>query len=349
MVPTVKGLQRCTFSLLMVIPSGCVLCVVMLVLFLAIGILHTCLFSLIAKGTGICNASGSENYGTASYDILIFSLHWPFSVCEGLGEEAGLACESPPAKFTIRGLWPTSRQGPSPVCCSGKKQGVEDFSLLEIVDLAPQLLHFWPDLTHKSNGPALWESQWIEYGSCSGLSLRSYFRKAVELCRRYDFERALLAHGVVTATAKTNRYSVLQTAVNSATGGYQVSLRCRKIKKEVLLDTIQVCLNKNLFTTMDCSDYCLSKSDDCCNANERISLPYRRNELGNEEDHSNITEPPSISTASDSVDWKGAIAGIVFILLSGGISALLLRCCLRGRRDISESALESIRYQSIAS
>ena len=194
-------------------------------------------------------------------------MQWPFSVCATSSPHTADVCRSPPTSFTVRGLWPTaSKTEQSPTCCG------LPFSEAAISDIAPALRRYWPDLSTRANDVALWETQWLIHGSCSGLLQRNYFRKVLELSRRYAFLRSLNAEGIVASLEKDHDFNTVQRGVSEAAGGHRVLMRCTRANGHYYLDALQVCLHRESFSTVDCPNQCL----DCCSSNEKIRIPYWR-------------------------------------------------------------------------
>lgn len=178
--------------------------------------------------------------------------------------------------------------------------------------MTPALRRFWPDLSPEADDVALWRTAWLQHGSCSGLPLRAYFRKVLELARRYDFLRALNAQGVVASLEKAHGYDTVQTALNKATGGYLVGLRCKRSAEGVFLDAVQVCLQKTGFATQHCPQACLDGDVGCCLPEDEIRIPYWRHEYG-ASGEGNETFTGVGEEEGDGGFWVGQIAGVVVL------------------------------------
>eukprot|EP00178_Gracilaria_changii_P001254 TRINITY_DN1174_c0_g2_i1.p1 TRINITY_DN1174_c0_g2~~TRINITY_DN1174_c0_g2_i1.p1 ORF type:complete len:388 (-),score=107.84 TRINITY_DN1174_c0_g2_i1:206-1330(-) len=204
----------------------------------------------------------------AMFDMYVLSLQWPFSSCS-LSSSRAPICQYPPPSFVVRGLWPSSHSLQwSPTCCSAS------FSLSTILDIAPALRRYWPDLQH-ADEPQLWRRQWLLHGSCSALGLRTYFKKVLELSRRYDFVRSLNSHGVVASANKPHDLQLVQRALDEATGGYHVRMRCeRSSSSSNMLRAVHVCLHKTRFDTINCAAQCDAQHTHCCDATQPILIPY---------------------------------------------------------------------------
>jgi ribonuclease I len=274
-------------------------------------------------------AAACTRYGglatTIEYDLLILEMMWPFSSCVFLDKLAGGACQSPPASFLVRGLWPVRFSGEQSVCCALKSDSDSEFQASAILDLAPQLRHLFPDLSLRGSDTALWEAQWDTYGRCLGLSERLYFRRILELSRRFDFMRALSAQGIVASDHRTHKLSTVQKAANAAVGGFHVRIRCRQLWRGPILDAVHVCLDPDTFHVVDCSMECAERDIACCPKGVRLTMPFwgrengvsgsRRNSSGSVVDGKgdgigvNVGEGPGY--------WIGQVA--VAIVLAGGV------------------------------
>lgn len=252
----VRGMERCANAATLVVLAACGLAVAS------------------ALGSNVCELHKPSDR-QSDFDILVLAMQWPASACIVLDDAAGDACRSPPAAFVVRGLWPTRVVGVQPRCCH---RG--NFSVAAIADLTPQLRHLWPVLSRGASATELWESQWMKHGSCTGLSCRSYFRRVVELARRFDFLRALSAQGIVASDHRTHRLADVQSALDAAVGGSRVNVRCRKSWKGSVLDSIHVCLDSSGSIVGSCPTKCNKVEDDCCGARLRIPFWSRDNGSG---------------------------------------------------------------------
>lgn len=220
-------------------------------------------------------ADKQQSHGASGeYDSLVLSMMWPFSSCVFLDKLAGGACQSPPANFVVRGLWPVRASGDQPVCCGLDSDSDSDFKASSILDLAPQLRHLFPDLSLRGSDTDLWEAQWEAYGACTGLSCRSYFRRIVELSRRFDFMRAFSAQGIVASDHRVHKLSTVERAANAAVGGFQVRIRCKQSRLGPVLDAIHVCLDASSFHVVDCPSSCFEGDIACCPKGSRLTMPF---------------------------------------------------------------------------
>lgn len=262
----------------------------------------------------VCNTTTTQSM--QDYDILVLALQWPFSTCVSLGDAAGDACLSPPAAFIIDGLWPARVAGEQPRCCfAGRNRSDAIFSVAPIVDLTPQLRHMWPDMSQDANPRSLWKAQWEKHGSCSTFSCRAYFRKVLELSRRFDFLRALSAQGVVASARRSHKFDRVQDAADVAAGGSRVRLRCHRTSRGTVLDALHVCTDKDGLRTVNCPASCMEDDQACCQTGERIRIPFWSYERNSENQSSvpNDSKDSSVQRQESSGISISAIAGVAVL------------------------------------
>lgn len=289
------------------------------------------LFSLLFAHTAAYDACADNGHvaGTyAEYDSLVLSMMWPFSSCVFLDKLAGGACQSPPANFVVRGLWPVKVIGEQPLCCGSKSEDGSDFKATAILDLAPQLRHLFPDLSFRDSDTDLWKAQWEAYGACTGLTCRAYFRRIVELSRRFDFMRAFSAQGIVASDHRIHKLSTVQRAANAAVGGSEVRIRCRQSWLGPVLDAIHVCLDATSFHVVDCPASCPDSDIACCPKGSRLTMPFWGRDNGSSglsrnsssSGHPNgKTHPGDRPVPDEGIGyWIGQVA--VALVLFGGVA-----------------------------
>jgi ribonuclease I len=319
--------------------------------------------------TSACPAAASDGNSSSPADVemLVLAMQWPFSTCVGLASKAGTSCLSPPAAFVVHGLWGIHATGPRSSCCRDNLRGTESAlgELTPIGDFAPQLQRMWPDLTARESAIEMWNREWQQYGSCSGLSMRQYFRKALELSRRFDILRALYAEHIFASSrrnAELYSFERVQHAVDSVAGGSRVRIRCQRERAAgndsvVLLDEVLVCLDKHGTRTVDCPSTCLAIEDgaECCRSGERIRVPFWSHEKrhhdgavsGGSGHPSPMASPSSISSNSSLSPNKkdnvavdpvaGSVAGqlIGICVLAAGVGFYLFKQFFDQRRPVT--------------
>lgn len=299
-----------------------------------------------------CVGNGHQADTNSEYDWLVLSMMWPFSSCVFLDNLAGSACQSPPANFLVRGLWPVKVNDDQPLCCGSASEVVSPFETSSILDLAPQLRHLFPDLTFRDSDTDLWRAQWEAYGVCTGLSCRSYFRRIVELSRRFDFMRAFSAQGIVASDHRVHKLSTVQRAANAAVGGSQVRIRCRQSWRGPVLDAVHVCLDTTSFHVVDCDTSCPEKNDiACCPRGSHLTIPFWGRDNGNgglnrnlsSSKHPNGKEPQGSHVVSNDGAgyWIGQFA--VAVVLFGGV-VFWLHSTIDRRRTSASAEYQRLDY-----
>nr|GEY31825.1 ribonuclease T2 family protein [Tanacetum cinerariifolium] len=148
-------------------------------------------------------------------------LQWPPGVCSG---DSGVACQIKPVptEFTIHGLWPEPNGAPS----------TEIFDPQKLATLATDLCKYWPNLksTQQSisiNATFLLE-EWKKQGKYSGLGVREYFEKSLELYKDVgQGHRAELAVEKITPNIyNTYKLVDVQAAVNKINDGFSGIIIC---------------------------------------------------------------------------------------------------------------------------
>ncbi|GJY15431.1 extracellular ribonuclease LE, partial [Tanacetum coccineum] len=104
----------------------------------------------------------------------ILAEQWPPGVCTG---NSGVTCKIKPVptEFTIHGLWPQPNGAAS----------TEQFDANKIATLTSKLNNNWPNLESKQQQVVFnidfWKAEWNKHGRYSGLGVREYFEKSLEL------------------------------------------------------------------------------------------------------------------------------------------------------------------------
>lgn len=241
----------------------------------------------------------SSNH-SSSPSSFILSFQWPFTTCALNPPPPTLICQAPPASFTVEAFRSSFDNMESfPTCCG------TPFLVAPIVDLAPALRRFWPDLSPSSNDWGLWRFQWLRFGSCCGLTQRTYFRRVLQLARQYDFVRTLKVAGIDVSGSKEHSLSHVQQAIDDAVGGFHVQLRCVRhhSSHSALLHKLQVCLSPSHFAVVDCQfdqfdsfPGTATSLEIPCNISTTVLIPFRSLDFnhpgdGNVDNNHNVTSP----------------------------------------------------------
>lgn len=275
----------------------------------------------------------NTTHHSPNFDVLVLSLVWPFSSCIHLQNMAGDVCQSPPVGFVVRGLWPARNSSHQPSCCGAGRGSAyrSNFNPAEIIDLAPQLRHVFPDLSVYSSPLRLWRLQWDVFGSCSRLTQRAFFRKMIELYRKFTFYRALSASGIVASDHRTHSLSSIQAVIEGSLQK-RVHIFCQDSWKGTILDGINVCLDKRGGRVVDCPRKCTrgaTKEQKCCEEGSRLTIPFWSREKGRPKGALNSSAPVDATQGGQAAAqndygmrgqgyWVGQVLG--FIMVAGGVS-----------------------------
>jgi ribonuclease T2 len=161
------------------------------------------------------------------FDFYVLALSWSPSYCESRGERADPhQCGGRPYAFVVHGLWPQYERG-YPEFCDRNAPRIPEPLLQSMLDLMPSrqlVIH-----------------EWRKHGTCSGLSIESYFslvRRAHERVKIPDSFQRLDDYRMVTPAE-------IETAFIAANPGLErdmIAIDCdRRYLREV-----RICLAKDL-------------------------------------------------------------------------------------------------------
>nr|GEU61794.1 ribonuclease 2-like [Tanacetum cinerariifolium] len=147
-------------------------------------------------------------------------LQWAPGVCSG---NSGVACQiNPvPTEFTIHGLWPEPNGAPSTDSFNGQK----------LATLATELSRYWPNLKSSQQQIAFnidfWKGEWNKHGQYSGLGVREYFEKSLELYKDagQGLRAKLAAEKIIPTIYTTYKLVDIQAAVNKINDGFSGTIK----------------------------------------------------------------------------------------------------------------------------
>lgn len=99
------------------------------------------------------------------WDILMFTQHWPTTVCAQFMQESDChRCLAPKVdnSWMVHGVWPTKLGTRGPEYCDSYP-----FSLKEIIDLSTKMDIVWPNLEQGQDIDSLWKHEWAKHGTCA--------------------------------------------------------------------------------------------------------------------------------------------------------------------------------------
>ena len=204
----------------------------------------------VAALCGQATAAASNNF-----DVLIFTQHWPKTVCYSWKESsAAHTCFLPKddEEWTIHGIWPSQFNKLGPQFC---KPSVP-FNRTALRPVEGQLKEKWIDIEYGAESYSLWKHEWEKHGTCASVleplnTEVKYFKEGLTLLDRYDMKNVLA------------KASILPGGSYTATGildgvhrvlGKEAQITCRKDKKsgKSYIFEIRICFDKTL-QLIDCN------------------------------------------------------------------------------------------------
>lgn len=177
---------------------------------------------------------------------------WPLSTCQ-IVNASGHACGIPRQVegWTIHGLWP-SGYGSYPQYCHSWI-----FNMSAVMDLAIQLLTFWPNLYIHRPIDSLWKHEYEKHGTCSASlhgfeTEHDYFEQGLALSHKHDVQRVLEQNDIFPRE-EGYKASVIRNAIQS---GYNKTVcpGCGYVKGiGQVLSQSYVCIDKKM-ELIDCPD-----------------------------------------------------------------------------------------------
>lgn len=137
---------------------------------------------------------------TTDFDVLIFTQHWPQTVCYTWKETfLNHTCRLPvDDEWTIHGIWPTQMGKLGPEFCN-KTLPFQATALQPIED---QLNIKWIDVENGTKPYSFWKHEWEKHGTCAAIlndvnTEIKYFTKGLELLNQYDMKHVLAKANII--------------------------------------------------------------------------------------------------------------------------------------------------------
>ncbi|XP_054003039.1 ribonuclease Oy [Hylaeus anthracinus] len=210
------------------------------------------------RRTGVFLLFLSILYGHAiaqsNFDVLIFTQHWPQTVCYLWKESsASHTCSLPRDndEWTIHGLWPSEYHKLGPQFCNRSLP----FNETALKPLWSQLQEKWIDVEYGRESSSLWKHEWEKHGTCSTMLENvntevKYFKKGLDLLSQYDMKNVLAKAQILPGNsyAMTDIFNAIQRILGKR--GTVICQKDKKTKKSYIFE-IRICFNKN-FELIDC-------------------------------------------------------------------------------------------------
>ncbi|XP_060820469.1 ribonuclease Oy [Bombus pascuorum] len=207
----------------------------------------------------IAKTNSDENYlktttGSTDFDVLIFTQHWPQTVCYTWKESAASHTCSLPTEddeWTIHGIWPSQYNKMGPQFCNKSMP----FDHLALKSIERELQEKWIDIECGKTSYSLWEHEWKKHGTCAATleylnSEVKYFKAGLNLLTKYDMKSVLSKDNIVPG--KTYNTTDILNAIERILG-QRGTLICRKNNDtgESYILEIRICFDKML-QLIDC-------------------------------------------------------------------------------------------------
>jgi len=248
-----------------------------------------------------------------SFDIYIFTLHWPFTTClDWMESGKGHQCSNiDKPSWSVHGLWPTRYGQIAPNFCNNSWHYNHE-AMLPIMD---DLRTYWQDVELRGVNDSLWSHEWKKHGTCATLdtnnttmsSQTEYFRTGCKLAAENPVTEWLSTNNVSPDDTKKYTTDQVWKAVLSATG-HRPHIDCIKIDGEAYITEVKVCYDKAL------------KRVDC---DRIVSFKTADNMMGTCLRYDSFWYPgASVPHYSDSSSSLGMIVGVILGVIGlGGVAA----------------------------
>lgn len=190
------------------------------------------------------------------WDILIFTQHWPVTVCYQW-QEASVThkCLLPPLNntWTVHGIWPTKIGTFGPENCNTTWRFDPD----QISPLMSQLQTYWIDIETHNMKHSIWKHEWEKHGTCAAEipdfdTELKYFNKGLTLIYKYNMEFILSKSNIIPDENKEYFVEdIFDAIVNVIQKKPAIECYTDKHLNQTFLWEIRICFDKNL-ELIDC-------------------------------------------------------------------------------------------------
>ncbi|XP_065173907.1 ribonuclease T2 [Atheta coriaria] len=203
----------------------------------------------------VCSLLDTATATDTKFDFLIFTQHWPITVCMEWEENRPTNnCTLPPKEnlWTIHGIWPTKKGTEGPNYCNKTAKFIPN----ALEPILPDLELYWMNIEANTPLYSLWKHEWVKHGTCAAQlpvfnSEVKYFRKGLEWIQEYGMNIILSKSGIEPRQEGyfvTDLYNSIKKILKKA--AYIVCVVDKKTKIS-LISEIRLCFDKNL-TLVDC-------------------------------------------------------------------------------------------------
>ncbi|XP_046828105.1 ribonuclease Oy [Vespa crabro] len=187
------------------------------------------------------------------FDVLIFTQHWPQTVCYLWKEKSeSHACALPKDdEWSIHGIWPTKYHSDGPNFCNNSLP----FNANTLTPIKNELETKWIDVQNEKDTYSLWRHEWNKHGTCAIVlpalnSELKYFQKGLELLDIYDMKHVLGKINIVPGRS----YAIedISNGIKKIIGKTaEIVCAHNEEKEEEYIYEIRICFDKTL-KLIDC-------------------------------------------------------------------------------------------------
>ena len=187
-----------------------------------------------------------------NFDVLIFTQHWPYTVCSHwMEEKKGNECTLPKAKnsWTIHGIWPTQYHTIGPLFCNDSWA----FDMNELTPIENDMTEKWINIEKNTPLDGLWSHEWEKHGTCAAQHIPQlntelkYFQQGLDFLDRFSITKLLMSSEIKPGIDATYKLEDIHTALKYSldTSFAIICEKDKKTKREYLFE-IRLCFDKEL-------------------------------------------------------------------------------------------------------
>lgn len=233
----------------------------------------------------LCFVSVDNALTNNDWDVLIFTQHWPITVCHEWKEKnVSHTCELPTQEnaWTVHGIWPTRFGEIGPLFCN--RTWHFDPELVQPIE--QELEQFWTNIEKETSKYSFWAHEWNKHGTCAAVvtsldNEKKYFGQGLKWLQLYSMSTILAKAGIKPSMTTVYKLADVYKAVQAQLGKNPV-VECKHDSGSNFMFEIRICFDKDL-TLVDCDGVVSNnkyfqnidnmKIISNCNASESIIYP----------------------------------------------------------------------------
>ncbi|XP_075974390.1 ribonuclease X25 [Anticarsia gemmatalis] len=216
--------------------------------------------------------------GSTDWDFLIFTQHWPATVCKAwVHNKPNHSCSYPNNRdvWTIHGSWPTKLGTKGPFNCNSTWL----FDPEQVKPIEDELEQSWTNIEKGTPIYDFWAHEWNKHGTCAAAieplnSELKYFSKGLEFLKTYSMTKILGDAKIFPSDIKPVTVAEINEAIVSKLGK-RPSIQCKYEDHVQYLFELRICFDKEL-KLIDCAEHLARFVDGAltnCNVNADIIYP----------------------------------------------------------------------------